>query len=130
MAWSKEHGARSQEQGTRNQAGTRVFLSPGSCILAPVTSSPARRRYRCADGAHIAIVCESEAQWQALAKCLGRPELAYGGAWQAARGAPPRGHLGRLLEEIFAEDAAEVWVKRLEAHGVPAWIDLVRGLSP
>ena len=83
------------------------------------TASPAKRRYRCRDGA-IAIACRSEAQWRALAKCLGRPELAYAGDWEAARTAPPRGRLGRLLEEIFREDPADVWLKRLGAHGVPA----------
>ena len=83
------------------------------------TASPAKRRYRCRDGV-IAIACRSEAQWRALAKCLGRPELAYAGDWEAARTAPPRGRLGRLLEEIFREDTADVWLKRLGAHGVPA----------
>src|SRR3989304_10296763 len=81
-------------------------------------SSPARRRYRCADGA-IAITCESAAHWRALAKCVGRPELAYAGDWDAARTAPPRGRLGRLLEEIFREDTADIWLKRLGAGGVP-----------
>jgi len=58
-------------------------------------------------------------QWRALAKCVGRPELAYAGSWDAAREAAPRGALGRVLESLFAEDAAEVWMKRLEAHCVP-----------
>jgi crotonobetainyl-CoA:carnitine CoA-transferase CaiB-like acyl-CoA transferase len=84
-----------------------------------MTASAARRRYRCADGGHIRIACEREAQWRALAKCIGRPELAYAGSWEAARSAPPRGALGRVVETLFAEDAAEVWVRRLEAHGVP-----------
>ena len=82
------------------------------------TASPAKRRYRCRDGV-IAIACRSEAQWRALAKCLGRPELAYAGDWEAARTAPPRGRLGRLLEEIFREDTADVWLNRLGSHGVP-----------
>ncbi len=83
-------------------------------------ASPASRRYRCRDGAFVRITCESEAHWQALARCLGRPELAYAGDWEAARAAPPRGPLGLLLESLFAEDAAEVWVRRLEANGVPS----------
>jgi crotonobetainyl-CoA:carnitine CoA-transferase CaiB-like acyl-CoA transferase len=87
-----------------------------------VKASPARRQYRCADGAIVAIACESEAHWTALAKCVGRPELAYGGDWEAARAAPYNGRLGRVLEALFREDAAEVWLRRLEAHGVPARI--------
>ncbi|HLC28177.1 MAG TPA: CoA transferase [Dehalococcoidia bacterium] len=82
-------------------------------------ASPARRRYRCADDVYLGIACDSEAHWTALAKCLGRPELAYAGDWEAARAARPRGRLGRLMESLFTEDAAAVWVKRLEANGVP-----------
>ena len=83
-------------------------------------ASPANRRYRCADGTYVRFACEDEGQWKALAKCLGRPELAYPGSWQPAAAAPPRGRLARLLERHFAEDPAEVWLRRLEAHGVPA----------
>ena len=83
-------------------------------------ASPANRRYRCGDGRLIAVACADEGQWKALAKVLGRPELAYPGSWQAAITAAPRGRLGRLLERHFAEDPAAVWLKRLEAHGVPA----------
>ena len=79
---------------------------------------PARRRYRCADGTYIAVACESEAHWRALAKCVGRPELAYAGSWDAARTAAPRGQLGRVLEGLFAADPAKVWVRRLQAQGV------------
>ena len=82
-------------------------------------ASPARRRYRCRDGGSVSLACESEEQWRALAKCLGRPELAYPGSWDAARSAPARGRLGRLLEGIFASDPAEVWLRRLQTHGVP-----------
>ena len=83
-----------------------------------MTASPAARRYRCRDG-RLALACESEAHWQALAKCLGRPELAYPGSWEAARVAAPRGRLGRLLEGLFAIDPVEVWLERLRSHGVP-----------
>ncbi len=82
-------------------------------------ASPANRRYRCADGAYVRVACESEAHWRALARCVGRPELAYAGDWGAAQSAPPRGRLGRLVESLFVEDVAELWVRRLEAHGVP-----------
>lgn len=92
------------------------------------TASPARRRYRCAEGS-VTLALESEEQWQALAKCLGRPELAYPGAWTAARAAPPRGRLGRLLEGIFAADPAALWLKRLGACGVPCSGDTLRSRS-
>lgn len=82
------------------------------------TSSPARRRYHCRDG-RIRLALEDESQWKALAKCLGRPELAYPGSWAAAQSASPRGRLGRLLEGIFAADPADVWLQRLRSHGVP-----------
>ncbi len=81
-------------------------------------ASPARRHYRCSDG-HLAIALETEVHWRALAKCLGRPELAYPGAWDAARASPPRGRLGRLLEGLFAADPAAVWLQRLRSHAVP-----------
>jgi len=87
--------------------------------MTPGHASPARRRYRCAGSACLSIACENEAHWRALAKCLGRPELAYPGGWDAARTAPPRGRLGRLLESLFTQDAAEIWIRRLEARGVP-----------
>ena len=81
-------------------------------------ASPARRRYRCRDG-WLSLACESESQWKALAKCLGRPELAYRGSWDTARAAAPRGGLGRLLESIFAADPVDLWLERLRSHGVP-----------
>ena len=76
-----------------------------------------RRRYRCKDG-WLSLACESEGQWKALAKCLGRPELSYTGSWDTARGAAPRGRLGRLLEGLLAADPVEVWLERLRSHGV------------
>jgi crotonobetainyl-CoA:carnitine CoA-transferase CaiB-like acyl-CoA transferase len=82
-------------------------------------ASPARRHYRCRDGGSVSLACESEGHWKALAKCLGRPELAYTGSWEAARSSAPRGRLGRLLEGIFAADPSDVWLKRLQSHGVP-----------
>jgi len=70
----------------------------------------------------LAVDCRNEAHWRALAKCVGRPELAYDGDWAAASTAPYNGRLGRLLESLFREDAAETWLRRLEAHGVPTRI--------
>jgi crotonobetainyl-CoA:carnitine CoA-transferase CaiB-like acyl-CoA transferase len=87
--------------------------------VARLKASPGRRLYRCKGGGLLGVDCRTEEHWWGLAKCVGRPELAYAGDWAAASEAPVRGRLGRLLEEIFREDPAEVWVARLEAHGVP-----------
>ena len=81
-------------------------------------ASAVRRRYRCRVG-RLSLACQDEAQWRALARCLGRPELAYPGSWKTASAAPPRGRLGRLLERLFAADPVDVWLERLEPHGVP-----------
>ncbi len=81
-------------------------------------ASPARRRYRCRDG-RLSLACESEEHGVALATCVGRPEIAYRGAWDAAQVASPRGSLGRLLEGLFAADPVDLWLERLSAHGVP-----------
>ena len=70
----------------------------------------------------LAVACENERQWKALAKCLGRPELAYLGDWAAASTAAYNWRLGRVLEPLFKQDASDIWVRRLEAHRVPARI--------
>ena len=82
------------------------------------TEHPGARRYACSDGA-IRIAVESAEQWHALAVCLGRPELAYQGSWQAARKSAADGPLAAVVASMFAEDTAERWHARLEAHGVP-----------
>ena len=78
--------------------------------------------YRCADGAMLAIDCQHEDHWKSLAKSVGRPELASTGDWAAASTSPYNGELGRLLEALFREDSAYVWLQRLQAQGVPARI--------
>jgi hypothetical protein len=83
-----------------------------------VAGNPGNRRYHCSSG-QIEISVQTEEQWHALAVSLGRPELAYRGAWEAVRRSPPDGDVARVLEEMFEEDPAEVWAKRLEARGVP-----------
>ena len=83
-----------------------------------MTASPANRRYRCARG-EIAINVTDAEQWHALAVCLGRPELAYKGAWEAVRTSAADGPIAAVLEEMFGEDDASSWAERLEAHGVP-----------
>ncbi len=80
--------------------------------------SPANRRYRCKAG-EIEINVTSAEEWRALAVCIGRPELAYEGSWDAVMEAGAEGPTARVLEEMFGEDAADVWLKRLEAHAVP-----------
>ena len=85
------------------------------------TGHPGARRYDCSEG-QIEIAAENAEQWHALAVCLGRPELAYEGSWQVAQGSPPDGPLAAVLASMFAEDTAERWQARLEAHGVPCEI--------
>jgi crotonobetainyl-CoA:carnitine CoA-transferase CaiB-like acyl-CoA transferase len=87
-------------------------------VTEGAAANPGNRAYRCSSG-QIEISVQTEEQWHALAVCLGRPELAYEGAWNAVRGSPPDGGVGRVLEEMFAEDPADVWAKRLKAHRVP-----------
>ena len=86
--------------------------------MTEATANPGNRRYHCSSG-RIEISVQTEEQWHALATCLGRPELAYAGAWDAVRTSPPDGDIASVLEDLFAEDVAVVWAKRLEAHGVP-----------
>ena len=81
-------------------------------------ANPGNREYHCSSGL-IEIAVQTEEQWHALAVSLGRPELAYEGAWDAVRRSPPDGGVAGVIEEMFAEDPAELWAKRLEAHGVP-----------
>ena len=81
---------------------------------------PGARRYACFDGA-IEITVESAEQWHALAVCLGRPEPAYEGSWQAAQQSPADGPLAAVVASMFAEDTAKRWQARLETHGVP-WV--------
>ena len=84
--------------------------------------NPGNRTYRCSAG-EITIVIETAEQWHALAVCVGRPELAYEGAWDVARAALADGPIAGVLEEMFGEDDAASWKKRLDAHGVPCTID-------
>lgn len=80
--------------------------------------SPANRRYRCARG-EITINVRTAEQWHALAVCLGRPELAYEGAWEAVRRAAADGPVAAVVQEMFGEDTADSWAERLEANNVP-----------
>ena len=82
---------------------------------------PGARRYPCSEGA-IEITVASAEQWHALAVCLGRPELAYEGSWQAAQQSPADGPLAAVVASMFAEDTAKRWQARLEAHRVPCVI--------
>jgi crotonobetainyl-CoA:carnitine CoA-transferase CaiB-like acyl-CoA transferase len=84
-------------------------------------ASPNRRRYRCLDG-EIEIDARTAEQWRALAVCLGRPELAYEGSWDAVRTAAPDGPIARVLEEHFAEEPADTWHRRLTARAVPCTV--------
>jgi crotonobetainyl-CoA:carnitine CoA-transferase CaiB-like acyl-CoA transferase len=80
--------------------------------------SPANRRYACRQG-EIEIRVETEEQWRGLAVSIGRPEMAYPGAWEAVRVASPDGPLADAIAAMFAEGEASTWLRRLDAHGVP-----------
>ncbi|HSP55906.1 MAG TPA: CoA transferase [Dehalococcoidia bacterium] len=80
--------------------------------------SAAYRSHRCADG-FIFIACSNADQWRALAQSIGRPELAYPGAWPAAARTEPSGGIAHVIAAMLAEDTVEKWIKRLAAHGVP-----------
>jgi crotonobetainyl-CoA:carnitine CoA-transferase CaiB-like acyl-CoA transferase len=79
--------------------------------------NPGNRTYRCSSG-EITIAVQTAGQWHALAVCLGRPELAYEGAWDVAREAPPDGPIARIVGEMLAEDDAASWKRRFDARGV------------
>lgn len=81
-------------------------------------SSAAYRSYRCSDG-FVFIACSSAEHWRGLAKSIGRPELAYPGAWPSAAHTEPRGGIAHAVGEMLAEDTVERWLKRLGSHGVP-----------
>jgi crotonobetainyl-CoA:carnitine CoA-transferase CaiB-like acyl-CoA transferase len=81
-------------------------------------ASAASRSYPCSDG-EIEIDIQTADGWRALAVCLGRPELAYDGAWDAVKRAAPDGPVARVVAQMFAEDSAASWMRRLDAHGVP-----------
>ncbi len=79
---------------------------------------PGQRSYVCSPG-EITIDVHTEEQWHALAVCIGRPELAYAGSWEVVCEADANGPTARVLEEMFCEDTAESWLRRLTAHSVP-----------
>ncbi len=90
-------------------------LKGGEDYVGP---SAAYRSYRCSDG-YIFIACTAESHWRGLAKSIGRPELAYPGAWPAVAETDPKGGIGAAVGAMFAEDTVESWLKRLTSHGVP-----------
>ena len=89
-------------------AGGKDFLGP----------SAARRAYRCADG-WLFLACSNEVHWAALAKAIGRPELAYPNAWPAAAKAEPDGGISDLIASMLAAEPLDLWVERLVGRGVP-----------
>ena len=81
-------------------------------------TSAAYRSYRCSDG-FVFVACSTEEHWRAFAKSIGRPELAYPGAWPAAARTESKGGVARAVSEMLAEDTLDSWLKRLASHGVP-----------
>jgi crotonobetainyl-CoA:carnitine CoA-transferase CaiB-like acyl-CoA transferase len=76
--------------------------------------------FRCADGEEIFVVASTPGQWAALAKVIGRPELADDErfATVSARIAH-RDLVLRTLNEVFGARAAADWLPELEAAEVP-----------
>jgi crotonobetainyl-CoA:carnitine CoA-transferase CaiB-like acyl-CoA transferase len=104
------------------QSGSFIFYEDappepqgGTDFLGP---SAALRVYQAADG-WLMLACRSEEHWTALARALGRPELAQRQSWEAAAAAPADGPLGQTLASIFREDALATWLARLDSAGVP-----------
>jgi crotonobetainyl-CoA:carnitine CoA-transferase CaiB-like acyl-CoA transferase len=84
-----------------------------------IGTSAAYRCYPASDG-WLFIACTTEAHWHAMAKAIGRPELAYPGAWPAVAASHPRDGLVDEVISMLGEDTADSWVQRLTSHGVPA----------
>jgi len=87
-------------------------------LVASDAANPGNRTYACSSG-EITVAVGNAEQWHALAVCLGRPELAYEGAWDVVSRAAPHGPVARVVEGMLAEHDAPSWMRRLDAHGVP-----------
>ena len=84
------------------------FLGPSAVV----------RSYQASDG-WLFLACRREEHWSALARVLGRPELAQRQSWEAAAAAPADGPLGETLASIFRQDPLATWLARLDGAGVP-----------
>ncbi len=107
------------------QSGEFIFPAEGGSFGHEIIGgkdfpgpSAAYRCYRCQDG-WVFVACTQEAHWRALAKAIGRPELAYPNAWPAAARTAPRGGVASVIaKEMLATDMSSA-VRRLSARGVP-----------
>jgi crotonobetainyl-CoA:carnitine CoA-transferase CaiB-like acyl-CoA transferase len=90
------------------QQGGADFLGPSAVV----------RSYQAGDG-WLFLACRREGHWAALARALGRPELAQRHSWEAAAAAPADGALGDTLASIFRQDPLATWLARLDGAGVP-----------
>jgi CoA:oxalate CoA-transferase len=84
-------------------------------------SIPTYRTFTAGDGRHVVVTAVTQPMWERLCAVLDVPELAEDGRFltPALRHAN-REELWRLLEERFADRAAEEWVADLQAREVPA----------
>ena len=74
----------------------------------------------CADGAEIFLVASTPRQWEALAKVIGRPELAYDERFATVSARIANRELVlRTLDEAFRTRPASDWISELEAADVP-----------
>ncbi len=104
------------------QSGSFVFYDGvpaepqgGADFLGP---SAVVRSYQASDG-WLLLACRREEHWSALARVLGRPELAQRHSWETAAAAPADGPLGQMLASIFRRDSLATWLARLDGAGVP-----------
>lgn len=73
-----------------------------------------------AQDGHVAIACGNQSQWEALCRVLGRPEFLTRPEWATNAGrVRDRANLNAALGEVIAQEAADAWVERLNAGGIP-----------
>lgn len=104
---SPEQGRGTKEEGAFARAKLRRSPSKKD------ESAQTRQRERKGTSA------SSEEHWRALAKAIGRPELAYENSWPAAACTDPRGGVAAVIIDMLSEDSAQGWFRRLSARGVP-----------
>lgn len=107
------------------QSGEFIFPAGGGSFGHEITGgkdfpgpSAAYRCYQCRDG-WVFVACTEEAHWRALARAIGRPELAYPNAWPAAARTAPRGGVASVIAKEMATTSVGSALRRFSSRGVP-----------